>query len=213
MWKTGCRRMGWVMVLMGVMGCQGGGSFTDRLASWWRSPQDPEYRLLLQSIDEYARKNGLTREQAIRQLREQADQYALQQRQQGPFYAQQPGDGTPQRPFSSQQPVTSTQQGTLGKPPGAGTQQGYAQQTATPSQQGGFYSQQAPTAHQPGGFYIPQTSASTQQGPLNAQQPSARTQQGQPAGSRVNQASWAQASDQEGRTPPMGLKPSSSVLR
>jgi hypothetical protein len=186
MWKADCRRMGWVMVWVVVGGCQGSGSFTDRLASWWRSPQDPEYRLLLQSIDEYARKNGLTREQAIRQLREEADRYALQQRQEGLFYAQQPG---------------------------ASAQQGYSQQAATSTSQGGFYSQRAPTGSPQGGGYIPQPPGPTPQGALYAQQPAGRSLQGQSAGSGVNQTSWAQASDQQEKTPPMGLKPSSTILR
>lgn len=78
MWKTGCRLVGGCVLLGLVWGCQGQSIFT-----WWKSRQDEEYRLLLKSVDEYARKQGLSREQAIRQLREEADRYALQQKQQG----------------------------------------------------------------------------------------------------------------------------------
>ncbi len=89
MGKAGCRLIGWVMVfVVGAGGCQWTGGIGSRLGSWWRSAEDEEYRLLLKSIDEYARKNGLTRQQAIRQLREEADRYALQQRQQAAFYSQ-----------------------------------------------------------------------------------------------------------------------------
>ena len=41
---------------------------------------DPEYGLLLKSIDQYARKHGLSRDQAIRQLREEADRNAREGR-------------------------------------------------------------------------------------------------------------------------------------
>jgi len=74
MGKIGCRLMGWCVLLGLVSGCQGQSIFT-----WWKSRQDEEYRLLLKSVDEYARKQGLSREQAIRQLREEADRYALEQ--------------------------------------------------------------------------------------------------------------------------------------
>ena len=76
--KTGCRLIGGCVLLGLVLGCQGQSVFT-----WWKSRQDEEYRLLLKSVDEYARKQGLSREQAIRQLREEADRYALQKNQQG----------------------------------------------------------------------------------------------------------------------------------
>lgn len=78
MWKAGCRWIGGCVLLGLVWGCQGQSIFT-----WWKSRQDEEYRLLLKSVDEYARKQGLSREQAIRQLRAEADRYALEQNQQG----------------------------------------------------------------------------------------------------------------------------------
>ena len=184
MWKAAARWIGWVMVLAATVGCRGSGSLSDRMANWWRSPQDPEYRLLLQSIDEYARKNGLSREQAIRQLREQADQYALQQRQQRALFAQQSGGSGQQEAFSSYQAGSSTQQG---------------------------YSPPWPSGNQQGG--ITQSPASIQQGPFHTHKPSARSLQGKQAGSGVNQTSWASVPDQEEKNVPMGHKPSSSILR
>lgn len=74
MCKAVSRLIGWVVLLALVSGCQG-----RSITNWWYERQDPEYRMLLQSVDEYARKNGLTREQAIRELRERADHDALQQ--------------------------------------------------------------------------------------------------------------------------------------
>ncbi|MCS7305441.1 MAG: hypothetical protein NZ602_10095 [Thermoguttaceae bacterium] len=94
MGKARGKLIGWLIMCVVVGGCQWTGSFGSRLGSWWRSAEDEEYRLLLKSIDEYARKNGLTRQQAIRQLREEADRYAMQQRQQTGLTSQQGGNAS-----------------------------------------------------------------------------------------------------------------------
>lgn len=102
------KKAGWMVggvIILGLLGgCQGGTSLGSKIASWWRSTEDEEYRLLLESIDEYARKNGLTRREAIRQLREEADRYAMQQRQQttGAFY--QAGNPSQSVPSGFQRP-------------------------------------------------------------------------------------------------------------
>ena len=60
-------------VLVAVAGCQ-----QRRFTNVGKDKSGREYGMLLKSVDEYAKKEGLSREEAIRQLRQQADAAAVE---------------------------------------------------------------------------------------------------------------------------------------
>ncbi len=64
----------WIVVMAlaaAAAGCQG-----RTFMNVGKGRQGDEYGMLLKSVDAYAKKSGLTRDQAIRQLREEADRNA-----------------------------------------------------------------------------------------------------------------------------------------
>lgn len=65
-------------VLVAVAGCQ-----QRRFTNVGKDKDGREYGMLLKSVDEYAKKEGLSREEAIRQLRQQADAAAIEAAAQG----------------------------------------------------------------------------------------------------------------------------------
>ena len=62
-----------LMILLAAAGCQ-----DRRFINFGRDKNGREYGMLLKSVDQYAKKEGLSREEAIRQLRQQADAAAAQ---------------------------------------------------------------------------------------------------------------------------------------